>query len=108
MPLAKIPVRADLPSYEFRIDLDGSSYTFVFRFNERMGRWIMDIKTENNEPVLLGSPVLIGSDFLTRFQSDLLPPGELFSINLKDNFVDSDREAFGNDVIILYNEAGTA
>ena len=108
MAFSKIPVRADLPSYEFRIDLDGSTYTLAFRFNERMNRWIMDIKTENNVPVLLGSPVLIGTDFLARFQSDSLPPGELFTINLKDNFVDADREAFGNDVIILYNEAGTA
>lgn len=105
MALFKIPVNSNLPSYEFRIDLEGVTYTFAFRINVRMDRWIMDIKTENNVDVLLGVPVLIGTDFLARFQSDSLPPGELFSINLKDDFVDADAEALGTDVVILYNEA---
>ena len=105
MALFKMPVRADLPDYEFRVDLEETIYTFAFRFNVRMGRWIMDVRTENNIPVLSGLPVLIGTDFLVRFQSDLLPPGQLFVINLKDNFIDSDREAFGTDVVVLYNES---
>lgn len=108
MALFKLPVRSDIPSYEFRVDLEGTTYTFAFRFNERMERWVMDVKTENNIPILLGLPVLIGTDFFVRFQSDSLPPGQLFIINLKANFTEADRDAFGSDVITLYNESSGA
>lgn len=105
MALIKLPLRSDIPKSEFRVDLDGVTYTFAFRFNFRMERWIMDLKTENNVPLIMGIPVLIGTDFLERFQSADLPPGNLFAVNLEDEFVDADREDLGNNVIILYNEA---
>ena len=105
MALLKLPLRSDIPAYDFRIDLEGETYTFEFRFNERMGRWIMDLKTENNDPLIMGIPVLIGTDFLERFEVDGLPPGNLFAVNLESEFVDAGRDDLGNNVVIIYNEA---
>lgn len=104
MALLKLPLRSDIPKYEFRIDLDGVTYTLAFRFNFRMTRWIMDLKTENNIPVIMGIPVLIGTDILERYQSSDLPPGNLFAVNLEDDFVEAGEDDLGNNVIIMYNE----
>jgi hypothetical protein len=105
MALRKLPLRSDIPKYEFRIDLDLTTYTLAFRFNRRQGRWIMDVKTETDTPLVMGIPVLIGVDLLARFVIDGLPEGNLFAANIENDFVDAGRDDLGNNVVIFYNEA---
>ena len=42
MAVIELPVRNDLPNYEFKSELDGVVYTLRFRFNERLNDWVFD------------------------------------------------------------------
>ena len=105
MALIRIPLRNDIPSYEFKIDLDGTTYTLGVRYNTRKDRWIMDFRTENNEPVISGTPLLNGVSLLARYQEDRLPPGELFMLNTEDENVEADRDSLTENAFLLYQEA---
>ena len=105
MALVILPLDNDVRNFEFRTDLDGIQFLFAFRFNERMDRWIMDIKTADDEPILMGTPILQGVTFLERFKIETLPPGRLFSINIQTLFEETGVEDLGKNLLVLYNEA---
>jgi len=98
----EIPTRNDIPSYTFRIDLDGVTYTLGIRYNERMDRWIMDFKTENSEDIINGIPLLLGVSLLGRFKDTRLPPGDLFMINIENENIEANRDNFGTNAKLLY------
>ena len=101
-----IPVRADLPAYKFQIDLESVLYTFSFRYNERMDRWIMDIADQNENDILLGTPILTRFNLVERFKTASLPPGEFFALDESGNAKQPGRDDLGNDVKLFYVEAG--
>jgi len=100
-----IPVRADLPAYTFQIDLEGKLYTFTFRYNERMDRWLMDIADENENPLLSGIVILTDYNLIERFKDDALPPGEFFALDESGEQKYAGREDLGNDIKLFYVEA---
>lgn len=101
-----MPIRSDLPSYEFQLDLEGSLYTFRFRFNRRMERWIMDVLDENDLPLILGTPLHIDWDLLRRFQNEGLPPGNFYLVDESGEGKPATRETMGGDHKLFYIEAG--
>ncbi len=103
-----MPVRADLPAYTFQIDLESKLFTFTFRYNERMDRWIMDIADENENELLLGTPILTQTNLIERFKDDNLPPGEFFAIDESGEDKQPGREDLGNDVKLFYVETEEA
>ena len=52
--IQQIPVRNDIPSYEIRVDLEGVAYILKVRFNERSGRWALDVLNAAAEPLRVG------------------------------------------------------
>jgi len=98
----EIPLRKDVPSYSFRIDLDGTTYTMAIHYNERMDRWAMDFRTENNEDILIGIPLLLGTSLLARFRDSRLPDGDLFMINIEDETVEGNRDNFSVNAKLIY------
>lgn len=54
MPTAiELPLYTDL-KYRYGIALEGQSYQFTFYWNTRGSQWHMDIKMEDQTPILLG------------------------------------------------------
>lgn len=100
-----MPVRSDIPAYKFQIDLEGTLYTFTFRYNSRMSRWIMDIADENETTILLGVPVLTEFSLIERFKDDRLPPGAFLALDESGNQKQPAREDLGNDVKLFYIES---
>ena len=103
--LVGVPLRKDVPSYQFRTELDSITYTLSIRYNSRMDRWIMDFNTENNSPLVTGIPLLLGTSLLTRFQIQGLPEGDLFLINIENENVEGNRDNFSENVQLFYQEA---
>lgn len=103
--IIELPVRSDLPAYSFKHNLDGTVYTMSFRFNERMPAWIMDISTEQDEPIVLGIPIYTNTDFLGRFITPGLPPGQFLCIDESGEKRDPDRDTFGGEVKLFYADA---
>jgi hypothetical protein len=106
MALLQLPVTSSSANYEFKTTLDGVKYTLAFRFNNRAGRWIMDIKTGSGTIITAGIPLLAGIDFPAQFQHiEGLPHGNLFLVNLADENESPGRDDLGVDVLLMYQEA---
>ncbi len=105
MALLQIPVNSDSGNYEFKTTLEGIKYIFAFRYNTRMGRWIMNIKSSADISLVAGIPLLLGVDYLSTFQDSRLPPGQLFLINLEDENVECGRNDLGVNALLMYEES---
>ena len=106
MALVQLPVSSDRANYEFKTTLDGEKYTLSFRFNNRAGRWIMDIKTATGTVIVAGIPLLAGVDFLAQFQTKTdLPQGSLFLVNLTDENTSPGRDDLGVNTLLMYRKA---
>ena len=105
MAIIGIPLRNDIPSYQFRVDLDAVTYTLSIRYNTRMDRWIMDFNDENNSPLVTGIILILGTSLLARFAKAELPDGNLFLINIENENTEGNRDNFSNNVQLFYEEA---
>ena len=104
MALIQLPLRSDVPAFTFQTDLDGTTYSFKFRYNSRMDRWAFDILTANNDPIIEGVLVVTGTLLLERFSDPRLPQGDMFVLNKEDENVSPGRNDLQKNVFILYDE----
>lgn len=104
MAIIQLPLRSDVPAFTFQTDLDGTTYSFKFRYNSRTDRWAFDILTANNEPIVSGVLVVTGTLLLERFSGARLPQGDLFVLNKEDENASPGRDDLQKNVFILYDE----
>lgn len=105
MAIIELPVRNDLPSYEFRQEIETVVYTFKFRWNARMGLWIFNIADEVGLDIISGLPVQTDVDIKSRFIYDNIPPGLFLSFDETGEQRNPGRENFGSEVKFLYQES---
>lgn len=105
MAIFKLPIRNDLPAYDFSIDLDGVNYTLSFRYNSRMSLWIMDIKDSEQNNLKMGIPIQTEVDLISTLKKEGFPDGTFLAIHETGLKIDADREAFGNTIDLYYEEA---
>lgn len=105
MAILELPVRADIPSYQFRQEIEGVVYTLRFRWNSRMETWIFDIADEQENDLLVGIPVLSSVDLKSRFKMTTIPPGLFVAFDQAGDQRKPDRDTFGREVKFFYEEA---
>ncbi len=103
--ILQIPVRSDIPSYEFQITLEGTPYRLAFRYNRRRERWTMDIKNQQGETLLAGVPILVAMDLTSRFRVVNGPPGRFFAVDTSNQDLPPTEADLGNRVVLYYEEA---
>lgn len=86
-------------------DLDGVTYAFRFRWSERSHVWHMDLRTLDDEPIVLSVALVTAWPLLRRVVSPLRPPGELALIDLVGPAEPATLEGFGERWVLLYLEA---
>ena len=108
MPNLVIPVDNSLGNYTQRVSLDGVVYLLGFRWNDEMGRWILDVSDSAGNPLVLGTPVLEEVDLLARFRGvvDGVPAGKLVAIDGTGQRQDPTDSTFGVSVQLCYIPAG--
>lgn len=104
MALINIPVRFDLPSHTMRIELNIVVYTLRFKWNSRACCWFMDIADAENMDIVNGIAVRSNVDMIGHIKNDSLPPGLFLSYDETGQSRDPDRETFGNEVKLFYQE----
>lgn len=107
MAILQLPVRSDLAAYSFAIQLELVRYQFNFRFNDRLGLWIMDVAKSDGTLVVAGIPVQTDVDLIGRFEYPDMPPGLLLAYDETGNSKDAGRNDLGESVTLLYQEAGS-
>lgn len=104
MATLELPVRSDLKSYEFTIELDGSVFTLRFKFNERGDLWTMDIADAQNVDILNGIALQTNIDLTNDVVKSDLPLGSFILIDESGQDRDPGSEDLGNDIKLLYSE----
>jgi hypothetical protein len=105
MSIVQLPLRNDVPAFSFQTDLDATTYSFKFRYNSRTDRWVFDIQTATEEPIISGVSVVAGVSLLDRFVDEKLPSGNLFVLNKVDENVSPGRFDLQENVFMLYESA---
>lgn len=105
MSIFEIPLRSDLPSLRFSIELDSEVFVFQFNWNTRNSRWFFDILLQDDTPVIMGQPVFVNYHVLDRFKDTRLPKGKIRFYDTSGKFMDPDRRALGERVQMFYQES---
>lgn len=105
MAVVTLPLRADLSSYSFQVELDRKSYGFVFRWNEREGAWYFDILDGGGVLLRAGMKVVLDFPLLIRATNVDLPPGQFFAVDTSGALEAPGLEELGARVQIVYYEA---
>ena len=100
----KLPLRNDLPWYAFTLVLSGVTYTFTFRYNLRMARWLMALGDAVDAPLVMSIPLLIGRNLLGRFNADDLLPGFFFVTDDTGAESQPTRNSFGTTHSLWYED----
>jgi hypothetical protein len=104
MAILEIPI-LNSSNYNFRIDLEGSTYNLGLKYNKREDRWYLDIKDEQDNPIVMGIKLVLNTSLTERFKDDRLFPGTLFLLSEADIDTDPGLEDLGTDIKLLYEES---
>lgn len=102
----QLPLRTEEYNYEFSIIVNNVTYILWVYFNRRMGRWIISVKDENNDPIVMGIPILIGAQMLSRFADPRLSELKvMFAYNLQSKYVEIGEYELGvNGTLLVAQE----
>ena len=104
MALKIVPVTSNNFVYEFRTALDNVVYSISIRYNSRSNRWTMDVKDTDDIPLVMGIPLLQGTDLIDRFKDRRLPAGHFIMQSLEDETREAGREDLGENSLLLYED----
>lgn len=104
MSFQKIPVRSDLPAYEFSITLDEKIYNLNFSWNDRTSLWTMDILDENGVELLTGVQMLTNWDMIGRYRIKELPPRMFLCVDTAGEGKNPGIDDFGSRIILVYGD----
>jgi len=101
-----VPIRVPVPTEafaEYDISLAGVSYLFTYRYNERLGRWKLDISTPQGDLIIAGMSLIEGvSPNLHLVTEDF--PGSLFVVRFNETPIKASRDnlGIGKDYELVY------
>lgn len=100
-----LPARSDAPLYDFTADLEGASYTFELRWNDRDGFWFLSLSSRSGEQLVTGRKVVLGANILGRATDPRLPPGAVLAIDTTGQDQEAGRDDLGGRVQLVYVES---
>jgi hypothetical protein len=98
-------MRSDVPHFAFQVDLDGETYGFEFRWNERAAGYFFALYTSDGTPLLSGKRVVLGWPLLRRYADGRLPAGDLVAYDTTNSDTEPALGDLGARVVMLYYTA---
>ncbi len=105
MAIIEIPTRVDIASYKYKLNLENTTYSFVFTYNKRIESWHMNIADVDDNELLNGIVLLSNVDLIGRFQDDRLPPGIFICFDTENESASPTRDDLGSRIKLLYEES---
>jgi hypothetical protein len=101
--MVQIPTLLDgTQSYQIQVELDGTTFEFVFNWNDREGRWYFDLNDITSNPLVSGRAVVLNLPLLARFRQSTMPPGDLIAIDTSNSNIDASLTDLGDRVLLVY------
>ena len=88
--------------YRQDVTLSGARYVLELRYNTRMGRWLLDVLTTAEQPIVQGLPLLINTNLVTQYPAQALPPGALFVLDNSGNDLQPGLPSFLQSHVLVY------
>ena len=100
--LYTLPVIEGLYDYKYEVTLDGTAYIIHLQYNSRKDGWFFSLHNYDDEALISGFKVKMGSDLLQQFgHIEGVPPGRLIVVNWDDK-EEANLANFGNKVLLSY------
>jgi len=103
----EIPVDSSQADFKFRTDLEGTTYVLRMYWNTREERWHIDFLDADENPLLMGVPLVTDTDVMGRFEIPGLMKGIVMLYDTGEKFVEATRDSFGDRSKLLYQESTT-
>jgi len=101
--IVELPITQEGPFFGFGTELDGVTYRFAFRWNERISQWVLDLSDGDGALVVSGVKVVIDTPLFDRFRGRAaVPPGEVIAVDTENGGRDADLEDLGRRVRLYY------
>lgn len=97
-----LPCQPGAARYNFQCDLDGSSFTFSFEFNDRDSGWYMSIADVNQTPLLLGRRIVLNYPLINIYRAAGLPAGDIVAFDSTGKNIEPDLLDLGDRVALCY------
>lgn len=97
-----VPVLLDTPLFSLETQLDGTLYSFTFRWNARAGQWFLDIADASNDPIVSGIALVVSFPLARRCADPRMPPGLLTAYDTTGAGLDPGETDLGRRVVLLY------
>lgn len=100
----EIPIVADVPHFDFQVELDGTSFTLELAWNMRDEAWYLNLLTEEGEMLLSSRKVVADLPLWSRSVDPRMPAGELFAVETSGTLADPglDDLGLGRRVRLIY------
>ena len=102
--IVEIPVRSDLASYRFSVDLNEESFEFLIEWNTRDEAWFITISDTDGIVILAGIKVVVNWLLTRLFRLSGLPRGDLIAVDISGTNEPCARHDFGVRVKLMFIE----
>ncbi len=85
-----------------RCAIDGETFVFWWRWNEREATWYVSISDSENLPIVSGVRVVLKTNLLEGVADSRLPSGEIRVRDLTGATAEPTRETLGKSVVVVY------
>lgn len=103
----ELPIVADVPHFDFAVELDGVSYLIELAWNLRDLAWYLTLKTAEGEHLVSGRKLVVDMPAWNRFKDPRVPPGVLLAVDTAGSLEDPGLEdlGIGRRVRLIYTPA---
>jgi len=99
----KIPLQKNVYNYEFSITAQQIDYILRLYYNRRIAQWTLDIKDEDNNPIVMSIPLLIGAQLTKRFVNEkLIGLKYMLLSNDKNVYEEATEDSLGNNCNLYF------
>lgn len=101
--MIQIPINPNPPPhFSLQPELDGVTYTLVFDWNDRDGRWYATLADAEEQVLIPGRKVVPDFPLFARKRGPTLPTGQLIALDTSGAGLAPGLTDFGSRVLLLY------
>jgi hypothetical protein len=98
----RLPLIPSNPDYQFSTELDGTVYVVQVRWNDRAESWFFSLLTSDEEPLISGSAIVLGSVIGIRSLDTRVPTGTFIVSDLSGENREPGFNDLGSRVVMSY------
>ena len=90
--------------WQVRVELDGTFYRLLYKWNVRDLSWYMDIADDTGTALVRSRRIVLASDILRPFRYKAVPQGTLSIVDTTGEHKEATLEDLGDRVLVRYTE----